>query len=129
MKKIGKVDGKNLIIRKEGKLNSRIFVYYLGKDKIGVSDPKVTEDNIIFLQNTKENELSSEIKDQIEKIVNTPEMEKYLIKDDKYKEEDIQELAHVLQDYDKEEIKRVTELELNQDVEEDKKVEKEMTED
>lgn len=126
MKKIGKVEGKNLIIRKEGKLNSRIFVYYLGKDKIGVSDPKVTEDNIIFLQNTKENELSSEIKDQIEKIVNTPEMEKYLIKDDKYKEENIQELAHVLQDYDKEEIKRVTELELNQDVEEDKKVEKEI---
>lgn len=130
MKKLGKINGKNLIIRKEGKLNSKIFVYYLGKDKIGVSDPKVSEDNIIFLQNTKANELSSEIKDQIEKIVNTPEMEKYLIKDEKYREENIKELAHVLKEdkNGKDNIKRVSELELNQDIDEDKETVNEVKE-
>lgn len=115
MKKLGKVNGKDLIIREEGKKESKIFVYYLGFRKIGVCDPKVTEDNIIFLQNTKENELSNEIKDQIEKIVNTPEMEKYLIKDEKYKEEKITELAHVLNE-EKDDIKKVEELELDQEV-------------
>ena len=115
MKRLGKVNGKDLIIREEGNKDSKIFVYYLGFRKIGVCDPKVTEDNIIFLQNTKENELSNEIKDQIEKIVNTPEMEKYLIKDEKYKEEKITELAHVLNE-EKDDIKKVEEVELDQEI-------------
>lgn len=127
MKRLGKINGKDLIIRKEGKKASKIFVYYLDSQKIGVCDPKVTEDNIIFLQNTKENVLSNEIRDQIEKIVNTPEMEKYLIKDEKYKEEKITELAHVLNE-EKNDIKKVEEVELDQKID-DKEQDKEESKD
>lgn len=42
-----------------------IYEYFIKDKKIGVYDPKVMEDNILMLQNTIDNEISSQIKDQI----------------------------------------------------------------
>ncbi len=45
-----------------------MYEYYINNTKIGVYDPKIMEDNILMLQNTLENELSSQIKDGINSI-------------------------------------------------------------
>lgn len=59
-------DGQNARIRvvKDGD----IYEYFVKDIKIGVYDPKVMEDNILILQNTLDNELSSQIKDQINSV-------------------------------------------------------------
>ena len=114
MKRLGMVDGKELIVRRDG--NGK-FSYYLGSEKIGICNPNTMEENILFLQNTKANELSSEIKDQIENLVEIPEMEKYLIDDKKMENEQVEELEHVL-GLENGKTKRITEIELNQDVSE-----------
>lgn len=48
--------------------NGDLYEYYIKNVKIGVYDPNVMEDNILMLQNTLENELSSQIKDGIDFI-------------------------------------------------------------
>ena len=50
MKRLGMVDGKELIVRRDG--NGK-FSYYLGSEKIGICNPNTMEENILFLQNTK----------------------------------------------------------------------------
>ena len=59
-------DGQNARIRvvKDGDM----YEYFVKDIKIGVYDPKVMEDNILILQNTLDNELSSQIKDQINSV-------------------------------------------------------------
>ena len=65
MKVLGEVNGSRLIVKNEdGK-----YVYYLGEQEIGGFSPKVTDVKIIFRENTKENELSAEIKDEVKNIV------------------------------------------------------------
>ncbi len=56
-------DGKKLklTVVKQG----NIYKYYVKNVIIGVYDPKTMEDHILFMQNTIENELSSQIKDEI----------------------------------------------------------------
>lgn len=50
------------------KNENNLYEYYFDNTKIGVLDPKVMEENIIVLQNTLENELSSQIKDAINQL-------------------------------------------------------------
>ena len=45
-----------------------IYEYFIKDKKIGVYDPKVMEDNILMLQNTIDNEISNQIKDQINSV-------------------------------------------------------------
>ena len=45
-----------------------LYEYYIGNKKIGVLDTDVMEDNILMLQNTLDNELSSQIKDCINRL-------------------------------------------------------------
>ena len=45
------------------------YVYYLGEKEIGGYDKDVTMQKIIFKENTIENELSAEIKDKINKVL------------------------------------------------------------
>ena len=48
--------------------NKDLYEYYIGETKIGVLEVDVMEDNILMLQNTLENELSSQIKDAIDRL-------------------------------------------------------------
>ena len=48
--------------------NSDIYEYYINDIRIGVYDPRVMEDNVLILQNTLENELSSQIKEGIDSL-------------------------------------------------------------
>lgn len=45
-----------------------IYEYFIKDKKIGVYDPKVMEDNILMLQNTIDNKISNQIKDQINSV-------------------------------------------------------------
>lgn len=49
------------VIRNEG-----IYEYFVKNTRIGVYDPNVMEDNILILQNTLEDDISKQIKDQID---------------------------------------------------------------
>lgn len=59
-------DGKKIkiMVTKNGEL----YEYYIKGIKIGVFAPQNMEENILFLENTLENELSSQIKDEINNI-------------------------------------------------------------
>lgn len=51
------------------KESNNTYAYYIGNTKIGVYNPNVMgDDNILFLQNTLENELQLSIKDQINRV-------------------------------------------------------------
>ena len=106
-------DGQNARIRvaKDGD----IYEYFVKDIKIGVYDPKVMEDNILILQNTLDNELSSQIKDQINSVS---------------KEEIVKEaeLNSKIQDYADElgveRIKDILILDLKEDENKDKTIDK-----
>ena len=55
MKRLGTVDGEELILRKSGD----VFKYYLNNKLIGVYDTNVMEDRILFREDSKENTLSA----------------------------------------------------------------------
>lgn len=59
-------DGKkvDIVVKQEGET----YIYYLGTEKIGAFNPKIMQDNILILQNTLENELSSQIKEAINQM-------------------------------------------------------------
>lgn len=59
-------DGKkvDIAVKQEGET----YIYYLGVEKIGAFNPKIMQDNILILQNTLENELSSQIKEAINQM-------------------------------------------------------------
>lgn len=50
------------------KRNNELYEYYIGNQKIGVYDPNKMYEKIIIKENTLENELSSQIKDQINQL-------------------------------------------------------------
>ena len=54
------------VIKKPGR--DDLYEYYLGDTRIGVLDTDVMEDNILILSNTIDNELSSQIKDAIDRL-------------------------------------------------------------
>ena len=118
MKVIGEVEGQALIINQEG----GIFKYYLSgnPEPIGVYDPKSMEENILFLENTKENELSDMIKEGIEKILDETNIKEYALTHKPYEEKDIEQLVDELSIKDGK-ITRVAELDLDQKIPDDEK--------
>lgn len=118
MKIIGEVEGQVLIINQEG----GIFKYYLSgnPEPIGVYDPKSMEENILFLENTKENELSENIKESIEKILDETNIKGYALTHKPYEEKDIEQLIDELSIKDGK-ITRVAELDLDQKIPDDEK--------
>ena len=92
--------------------NKDIYEYYIKDVKIGVYNPKVMEDNILILQNTLENELSSQIKDKVQNIAREAILEeaKQNEKIEKYAEklgiERISDIAIVDLEQDKTDIEK-----------------------
>lgn len=110
MKRLGTVYGKELILRKNG----NIFKYYLDNELIGVYDPNVMEDRILFREDSKENSLSAEIKDKVQNIVDKQNEE--IFQEKEYRKEEVLELERQLDFPKKRNIKRITEIDLAQKV-------------
>lgn len=98
--------------------NKYLYEYYIKNVKIGVYDPKVMEDNILILENTLENELSSQIKDGIDSVG------KEQIEIEAERNEKILEYA---KERDIQRIKDITVVELNNE-EEKERTDKDNTE-
>ena len=110
MKRLGTVDGEELILRKSGD----VFKYYLNNKLIGVYDTNVMEDRILFREDSKENTLSAEIKDKVQNIVNKQNEE--IFQEKEYRKEEVLELERQLGFSKKRNIKRITEIDLAQKV-------------
>lgn len=95
--------------------NKEIYEYYIKNVRIGVYDPKVMEDNILILQNTLENELSSQIKDGIDSI-GKEEIEQ--------EAEEINKIQEYAQEIGIEKIRDIHVVELNKEKENEKDIEK-----
>lgn len=118
---LGKVQGKLLRVEKEDGL----FTYYLDDEKIGVWDPKVIMDRILYLQQFKEN---NSIKDEIKEIIEETPEETIKNIPEQLKKQEIEELKQVLQLTDKEKLKQVSLANLQEKVKEEDKPEEEKDE-
>lgn len=106
-------DGQNARIRvvKDGDM----YEYFVKDIKIGVYDPKVMEDNILILQNTLNNELSGQIKDQINSIS----------KEEIVKEAELNgKIENYAEELGAERIKDILVLDLKEDENKDKTIDK-----
>lgn len=106
-------DGQNARIRvvKDGD----IYEYFVKDIKIGVYDPKVMEDNILILQNTLDNELSSQIKDQINSVS----------KEEIFEEAELNsKIENYAEELGVERIKDILVLDLKEDENKDKTIDK-----
>lgn len=110
MKRLGIVDGEQLVLRKNGEL----FEYHLGEKFIGVYNPKVMEDRILFREDSKENVLSAEIKDKVQKVVD--EQDREIFQEKEYNREEVLELERQLGFENGRYIKRIREIDLGQKV-------------
>ena len=110
MKRLGTVDGEELILR----ISGDVFKYYLNNKLIGVYDTNVMEDRILFREDSKENTLSAEIKDKVQNIVNKQNEE--IFQEKEYRKEEVLELERQLGFSKKRNIKRITEIDLAQKV-------------
>ena len=108
---------KILYIQNRSDEGNQRYVYYLNYQEIGGYDPDVSGQKIIFKENSKENELSAEIKDKvieiIEKNVEIEEVNKIPKDYEQYKVDGL----HKLLNLEDEEITRIAELDLNQELE------------
>lgn len=87
MKVLGNVnvngENKQLVVEKDGDL----YKYVLGNEVVGVFDPDVMADTlIIFRENTLENQLSAQIRDEITQLVDTAGKEEILETKEKQEE-------------------------------------------
>ena len=110
MKALGKInvngEEKILYIQNRSVEENENYVYYLDYQEIGGYDPDISQQKIIFKQDSTENELSAEIKEQIINIVEEnlePDKVNEIAKD--YEEDTIKGLKQLLNLQD-EEIKR-----------------------
>ncbi len=115
---LGKVQGKTLQVEKEDGL----FTYYLDDEKIGVWDPKVLMDRILYLQQFKEND---SIKDEIKDIIEQTPEETLINMPEQLKNQEIEELKQVLKLSDKEKVKQVSLVNLQEKLKEEDKPDKE----
>lgn len=98
--------------------NSDLLEYYVGDIKIGVLETDVMSDNILILQNTLGNELSSQIKDSINRLP----------REEIEKEGDLSKsLDTYLKEFGKrdEKIKSLTQIELDEEEKEEEEESKE----
>ena len=109
MLNLGEVQDKLLQVQKEGEL----LVYFLDGQKIGVWDPKVNMDRILYLQEFKEND---SIKDEIDNIVEQLTQEEIEKIQEELQYEEIEELEEVLSLDDSEKIVRVAKADLKQKI-------------
>lgn len=122
MKALGKInvngEDKIIYIQNRSVEGNESYVYYLDYQEIGGYDPDVSGQKIIFKENSKENELSAEIKDEIIKVIEesleTEKVNKIAKDYEKYKIEGIKKLLNL----EEEEIDRIVELDLEQEVDE-----------
>lgn len=97
--------------------------YYFGTKEIGIYYKKMHENNIIFKENTVENELASQIRD----VVRSIDLQKKEISLMQEKEKEKELIQKTLKLDEKEQIKRIVTLDLNQKIEE-KKVQRSLSE-
>lgn len=96
------------------------YIYYLDGEEIGGYNPNVIEDKILFKQNTKENEMSAEIKDKIENLLKDTPKENIQNTQEDYSQERVLGIEKILALGNREKIKRIVELDLEQEKEEKK---------
>ena len=97
------------------------YVYYLGDNEIGGYDKDVSMQKIIFKENSIENELSAEIKDEINKILEDVSLEEIQETEKDYEQEKVGEIKDILGLEDEEQIERIAEIDLEQEFIEDAK--------
>lgn len=97
------------------------YVYYLGDNEIGGYDKDVSMQKIIFKENSIENELSAEIKDEINKILEDVSLEEIQETEKDYEQEKVGEIKDILGLEDEEQIERIAEIDLEQEFIEDPK--------
>ena len=97
------------------------YVYYLGDNEIGGYDKDVSMQKIIFKENSIENELSAEIKDEINKILEDVSLEEIQETEKDYEQEKVGEIKDILGLEDEEQIERIAEIDLEQEFIEDTK--------
>lgn len=91
---------------------NNIFKYFLGMQEIGVFSPKVMTDNILFKQNTLENEMKAQIKE----VLNGMQEKENQISLKMEEQKNIEELAKVLEIENNRQITRIAEIDLKQEV-------------
>lgn len=114
MKFLGNIDGdkqERLYAMWDGKQ----VKYILDDDEIGVYAPDVMEAPILFMNNTKANELSAEVKDTIQNLAKNLNLEELKEMEKKYDKNKQQELAEVL-GIEREQVKSISEVDLKQKV-------------
>ena len=92
------------------------YVYYLGEKEIGGYDKDVTMQKIIFKENTIENELSAEIKDKINKVLEDISLEEIQGTRRDYGKERVEYIKEALGLEKDEEISKILEIDLGQEL-------------
>lgn len=109
MLNLGEVQGKLLQVQKDGDL----IIYYLNDQKIGVWNPKLRMDRILYLQEFNESDsIRDEIKDLVEQL-SEEEIEQI---QEELKQEEKEELEDALALDDSEKIVRVAKVDLKQEI-------------
>lgn len=122
MKPICSIQNKILSVKRQ----NNEYLYYLDDQLIGVYNPikmYSSPNKIIFRQNTKENELSGEIKDTISEVVNNIEDEELEKMPNEYNKEQIHVLEKLLDLDEDEKISRISTVKLSQKLKDDKTIE------
>lgn len=120
MKNLGIIEGKVLSVRWDNENNQLWFM--LDGEEIALYDMDVMDimqNPIVYRNNTIENELSAEAKDEIQKYARDINLEE--IKKSEERENDEREHFARALDIEKDSIKSITEVNLEQEVEEDEK--------
>lgn len=103
-----KIEGQNQALSIEKDRN--LYKYYLDDRFIGVFDPnKMMDDRIVFRENTLENELSAEARDQITQFLDDREVEEIIGQRDEIEQED-ERAEHGRDDKDKKQTRKEQEI-------------------
>ncbi len=120
MKYLGVITNKNKKQYVYAKWDGEQVKYIVENSEVAVYDPDVMEDPILFMNNTKANELSAQAKETIQKFAENININEIKEIEEKYGERKRKELSKVL-GIEKKKIKSITEADLDQKVEESKR--------
>lgn len=120
MKYIGKIKvGEEEKILSVSKMNGK-YEYFLDNKNIGIYDPITMygmEEKILFKENTLANELSSDIRDEIEDFVDILDEEELEKMQPDYEREQVEVLENFLQLEENEDITRIATVKLDEKIE------------
>lgn len=120
MKYIGKIKvGEEEKILSVSKMNGK-YEYFLDNKNIGIYDPITMygmEEKILFKENTLANELSSDIRDEIEDLVDILDEEELEKMQPDYEREQVDVLENFLQLEENEDITRIATVKLDEKIE------------